>query len=243
MNKSLDLIVETKMHKYDHTVLQFEKFLSNRELQEILENKADLNFVAKIASTKCSIDQFEKGQQKIKLLNSKIKHLSVMQTEIARTLVPDKFKNITSMMEQNERVVYAQHLEKMRKNSEILNQWINKDSIIEEDGYDYMHLNRSQNSSTDNPVRVNSSIQSGYNSVMAKKTQSKIDTALAKSKDINSRNSRKTVHHSIAANSINDTQVLSDISNEVSPNRNKKKRSNFMLNTFVGKFTGTGSNT
>lgn len=87
------------MKKYDNVAQQFCKFFNSDLLQQIVDNKVDNSQLDRLLTKKVSREEFDKFLQVTDLLDKKIKQISTMQVEIAKTLIPTTAASIYTPQE------------------------------------------------------------------------------------------------------------------------------------------------
>ena len=66
-------------------------------------------------------------------IHKKLKHLGVMQKEIAHTLVPSQIKKLIGILDSSEQTTFAQKLDHIRITSDIVSNWINRKNVLDEE--------------------------------------------------------------------------------------------------------------
>eukprot|EP00347_Sterkiella_histriomuscorum_P007153 403350064 len=82
--------LQKTMQNYERVLNAFQKFFDQEELQKILDNKANLDMIQNLNDAKASKLQVLQINQMIEQLLERIKQLSILQVETARTLIPQK---------------------------------------------------------------------------------------------------------------------------------------------------------
>jgi flagellar biosynthesis chaperone FliJ len=72
--------------------------------------------------------------ENIENMYDKLKHLSIVQTDLVSKLIPNKMKNITTLIEPGEEHSFISKLETVRHNSQIVSQWINNSKMFKDEG-------------------------------------------------------------------------------------------------------------
>ena len=74
------------MDKYEKVARQFQKFFHSEEISVLMDQKADKSML----TMKANMDEITYTHSLIEGLNERIKHISMIQTEFAKTLEPIK---------------------------------------------------------------------------------------------------------------------------------------------------------
>ena len=80
--------MKTKYSRYESVAKEFKKFFSSDELSETLRQKADLKMLDDMNIIKANKKDFDRAKRLIDNLNERVKHISTLQSEIARSLNP-----------------------------------------------------------------------------------------------------------------------------------------------------------
>lgn len=76
------------MKKYDKVTQDFAKFFDSDVLSKVLEAKVDVLHLEKVFKTKVSTDDFDHLIYVQELLDKKIQHISMIQVELTKSLIP-----------------------------------------------------------------------------------------------------------------------------------------------------------
>ena len=90
INIRCDELMETRFAKYEIVAKAFNKYFTQDNLQMSLERKADLYMLAEMNAKKANKEEVSQTQSLIENLNQRVKHLSIVQYELARSLEPVK---------------------------------------------------------------------------------------------------------------------------------------------------------
>ena len=80
------MLLKTKLKSYESVYNEFRKFFDDDELTLILKRKADIYMVDQLDDLKANKLQVSQLLTKIENLNDRVKHVSVIQNEIADQL-------------------------------------------------------------------------------------------------------------------------------------------------------------
>ncbi len=81
------------MINYEKVLNQFSKFFDQEELHKILERKADVDFVQNLGDVKANKIDLEGCLNLIESVHERLKHLSILQVEVTRAMIPIKTAN------------------------------------------------------------------------------------------------------------------------------------------------------
>lgn len=76
------------MSNYERVLNQFSKFFDQEELAKIIERKADVSLVQNVQDIKANKSDVEGCLKLVETVHERIKHMSILQVEMARSLVP-----------------------------------------------------------------------------------------------------------------------------------------------------------
>ena len=76
------------MVNYEKVLGQFQKFFDQEELSKIIDRKADVTLVQNIQDVKANRMDVDSCLKLIETINERLKHLIILQVEIARSMVP-----------------------------------------------------------------------------------------------------------------------------------------------------------
>ena len=122
INKSISENLAMRMEQYDEVVRKFAKFFNSDELQRIIDTKVDTKTLTEVFQLKASKKQLESAMTVIENLYQRLRHLSILQVELARVLVPG---NASSSMKAGETInTKIQKRDYLFKQSRLAAQWI-----------------------------------------------------------------------------------------------------------------------
>lgn len=90
INTTCDRLLKEMFSKYEIVYKEFKKFFNEEELSKQLNSKVDLKLFDKINSIKAEKEDIGEVKELIESLNERVKHLSIIQHEIAHSLSPIK---------------------------------------------------------------------------------------------------------------------------------------------------------
>jgi len=76
------------MEEYDKVTQNFSRFFNSDELQRIIDTKVDTRTLTQVFQLKASKKELESAMSVIENLYQRLRHLSILQVELARVLVP-----------------------------------------------------------------------------------------------------------------------------------------------------------
>lgn len=94
-----DAVVQ-KLDSYEKVTAMFRQFFTQEDLGALIDRKADLEVVRRLRDEKAGVDEVHRVRRALHGLDEKLRHLSVLQAEIAMSLVPAKggaFQNVTEL--------------------------------------------------------------------------------------------------------------------------------------------------
>jgi hypothetical protein len=75
---------------YEKVAKQFSQFFNTEELLTTLNRKADIELIERLQATKAPKTDLQETNGLIDACNLRIKHLSILMTELAKAFVPSK---------------------------------------------------------------------------------------------------------------------------------------------------------
>lgn len=81
------------MANYERVLNQFSKFFDQEELNKILERKCDIDVVQTLQDIKANKIDLEACLGLIDSVHARLKHMSIITVELARSLLPVKSSN------------------------------------------------------------------------------------------------------------------------------------------------------
>lgn len=87
------------MANYEKVLGMFQKFFDQEELSKIIDRKADITLVQNIQDVKANRIDVDSCLKLIDTINERLKHLIILQVEIARSMVPQKTPNTYNVEE------------------------------------------------------------------------------------------------------------------------------------------------
>ena len=81
-------LMKTSLAKYEAVCNSFSRFFDSDDLNLALERKADIGMVAKVDDLKASKQELQQSKAMVESLNDRVKHLSILQQELASLLMP-----------------------------------------------------------------------------------------------------------------------------------------------------------
>ena len=84
----VNLYLDVHMKKYEKVTHAFAKFFNEYELDKIIEEKVDNRTMLRIAQTKASRTELDNTIQIIESMYARLRSLSILTVEMARSLVP-----------------------------------------------------------------------------------------------------------------------------------------------------------
>lgn len=82
--------VDQKLSLYDRVAESFQRFFGQDELQQVLDRKADLELVQRLQDTKATKQEITYQSSLIDALNVRLKHMSILISEIAKSAIPSR---------------------------------------------------------------------------------------------------------------------------------------------------------
>ena len=116
--------MKVKLVKYNKVYTEFQQFFDTKSLKLQLERKADADSVDKLNTEKATRQEMEFTHSLIESLNSRLKHLSIVQTEMASSLVP--VQHSINEFDDKTKKRLLQKLEDVWSQSNIVSSWINE---------------------------------------------------------------------------------------------------------------------
>ena len=80
--------MKNKFSKYETVTKAFQKFFNEEEISIMMDRKVDKNMLAQMSDTKASKEELKQTNSLIDSLNERMKHLSVVHTQLAGTFDP-----------------------------------------------------------------------------------------------------------------------------------------------------------
>ena len=77
-----------KLDSYERIANMFRQFFTQEDLGALIDRKADLEIVRRLNEQKAGINEVADVRQMIEGINEKLRHISVLQSELAMSLVP-----------------------------------------------------------------------------------------------------------------------------------------------------------
>lgn len=109
--------------------IQFQKFFNEEEIQTIIDRKADIELIDRLESTKAQKTDVQVTNSLIECLNGRLKHMSILVTELARANVPSK---PSSSFKGGETInTKIQRNDFLSKQAQIVNSWISDTALID----------------------------------------------------------------------------------------------------------------
>lgn len=90
MDESLMNSIKKSFQKYENVAKEFQKFFNKEELSAAFDRKADIEMINELNQFKATKTQIEETKKLIDNLNFRLKHISIVQREIATLLEPSK---------------------------------------------------------------------------------------------------------------------------------------------------------
>ena len=106
--------IDEKLENYDKVAKDFQQFFNQREICELFDRKADLELIRRIQTQKANKEDVLYLNQMVTEMDAKIVQLSVMQKEIANSLIPE-VKTERETLKTKQQLI---------KNSNIVSKWI-----------------------------------------------------------------------------------------------------------------------
>ena len=127
IEKSCELELKNQMDKYERVTKSFEQFFNQEDMGALIDRKADLELVRRLQETKATKVEFQQLTTSLENLNLKLKHISVLQSELANIIAPSKhagnFKSEDDIKDS------LKQREKLSKQAKIVCNWIYKEPI------------------------------------------------------------------------------------------------------------------
>lgn len=101
INNAVKRSLQKAMINYEKVLSQFQKFFDQEELSKTLERKADLEYVMTLQDIKANKLDLEGCVTLIQSVYERLKHLSILQVEVARSMLPTKNSSNYSNAESN----------------------------------------------------------------------------------------------------------------------------------------------
>ena len=107
---------------YEKVAKQFSQFFNTEELLTTLNRKADIELIERLQATKAPKTDLETTNSLIDACNLRIKHISIVMTELAKAFVPSK---ASSSFKNGENInTKIQRRDFLSKQAQIVNSWI-----------------------------------------------------------------------------------------------------------------------
>ena len=90
ISKESERIINRKFEKYESVCETFKRFFHSEDLVQQWDNKADVIYVNQRCDENASKLDFVEMKRLMESIYKRIQHLSIIQTEIARAIVPIK---------------------------------------------------------------------------------------------------------------------------------------------------------
>ena len=130
------------MVNYEKVLLQFSKFFDQEELQKILDRKADIILLQSVQEAKANKTDLEECLHLIDNVHERLKHLSIVQVEIARSMIPQK---TTSTYNKEEAINHKiTRREFLLKQASVTSQWVVDNPLKIEDLHNNMLAEQSE---------------------------------------------------------------------------------------------------
>lgn len=88
IDQSVKKFLAKYMSNYERVLNQFSKFFDQEELTKLIERKADISLLQNVQDIKANKGDVEGCLRLIETVHERIKHMSILQVEMARSLVP-----------------------------------------------------------------------------------------------------------------------------------------------------------
>lgn len=82
--------VRHRLIQYENVTRQFQKYFDSEDLNLALSRKADTALLDQIQEQNASINDIMETQNNLATLNVRLKHLSILTSEVARSMLPTK---------------------------------------------------------------------------------------------------------------------------------------------------------
>ena len=82
--------IERKLGHYERVTKAFSQFFNQEDIGALIDRKADLELVRRVQDAKASRQELKNVHKMAELLNVKLKHVSVLQAEMAEQIIPPK---------------------------------------------------------------------------------------------------------------------------------------------------------
>lgn len=83
-------VVTIQLEKYDLVARGFQKFFSEDQLSDVIDRKVDMDTLVAVKDTLSTKKEMNYVASLINAVNIRLKHMSILQQEIAKSYVPNK---------------------------------------------------------------------------------------------------------------------------------------------------------
>ena len=122
-------VLKRKLLQYEGVAKQFQAFFNTEEIQMIMDKKVDVEVFKRANNLQAPMTELEATNSFIKQLNARLKHLSILVTELAKQAVPSKasssFKSGETL---NSKI---QRRDFLSRQAQIVSTWITDTSLAE----------------------------------------------------------------------------------------------------------------
>lgn len=125
-------LVDINFSKYEKVHNDFAPFFDTDVLQTALNKKADLYLIGELNQEKIGHEEFKQIMDKINNVKNQLKHLSVNQLEMSKTLIPYK-QQTPLFMDSEDNCKMIKGMVKLNKHAKIIQNWIGSDKDNDED--------------------------------------------------------------------------------------------------------------
>lgn len=80
-----------------------------------------------------SVDDYKQALHGIEAMYEKLKHVSVIQTDMATYMIPKKMQNLNNFFESSEQAQQVLNLDRVRQNAQMVSVWINNSTLLDKD--------------------------------------------------------------------------------------------------------------
>ena len=138
INNAVRKALQKTMASYERVLAQFSRFFDQEELNKVLERKVDADVVQSLADAKANKVDVEGCVSLIEQLHDRLKHMAVLQVEMARTLLPSKSATNNFQNQEAKNSIVARR-DYLFRQSQVTASWIQDFSIrrmSDPDSYD-----------------------------------------------------------------------------------------------------------
>ena len=122
-------VMKQKFSSYDHVMKNFQGFFDVEELNSQFLQKADIEMINDLNISKIDKAEMSQYDGKIESLHERIKHISIIQAEILKSLIPHKNQKLQTKMDSEDYLKSINKFKNLGNQAEIVSKWINDHSL------------------------------------------------------------------------------------------------------------------